>query len=138
MIVLGVYGWALLSTDRSTIARALVWMGSDVGDQQRFPAWPGRDPTHTYYGTDLRKVALKGTQIERRPGEQWHYSDRTLSAGALSSKSIAAVIVRCRHVISARRALFDVAGVAERVEQLAGGEDVEAGAGEVLVLGPDG
>lgn len=38
MIVLGLYGWALLSTDRSTIARALVWMGSGVGDQQRFPA----------------------------------------------------------------------------------------------------
>ncbi len=36
--VLGVYGWALLSTDESTIARALVWRESDVGDQHRFPA----------------------------------------------------------------------------------------------------
>jgi CubicO group peptidase (beta-lactamase class C family) len=36
--VLGVYGWAWSSTDESTIARALVWRESDVGDQHRFPA----------------------------------------------------------------------------------------------------
>jgi CubicO group peptidase (beta-lactamase class C family) len=35
---LGVYVWALSSTDESTFARALVWRESDVGDQQRFPA----------------------------------------------------------------------------------------------------
>jgi CubicO group peptidase (beta-lactamase class C family) len=35
---LGVYGWAWLSTDDSTFARALVWRESDVGDQHRFPA----------------------------------------------------------------------------------------------------
>ena len=35
---LGVYGWAWLSTDESTLARALVWGESDVGDQHRFPA----------------------------------------------------------------------------------------------------
>jgi CubicO group peptidase (beta-lactamase class C family) len=34
---LGVYGWAWLSTDESTIARAMVWRESDVGDQHRFP-----------------------------------------------------------------------------------------------------
>jgi CubicO group peptidase (beta-lactamase class C family) len=34
----GVYVWALLSTDESTIARALIWRDSDVGDQHRFPA----------------------------------------------------------------------------------------------------
>jgi hypothetical protein len=27
-----------LSTDDSTIARAMIWRGSDVGDQHRFPA----------------------------------------------------------------------------------------------------
>jgi CubicO group peptidase (beta-lactamase class C family) len=37
---LGVYGWAWLSTDDSTFARALVWRESDVGDQERFPARP--------------------------------------------------------------------------------------------------
>jgi CubicO group peptidase (beta-lactamase class C family) len=35
---LGVYGWAWLSTDESTFARALIWRESDVGDQHRFPA----------------------------------------------------------------------------------------------------
>jgi CubicO group peptidase (beta-lactamase class C family) len=36
--VLGVYGWAWLSTDESTFARALIWRESDIGDQHRFPA----------------------------------------------------------------------------------------------------
>jgi CubicO group peptidase (beta-lactamase class C family) len=36
--VLGVYGWAWSSTDESTLARALIWRESDVGDQYRFPA----------------------------------------------------------------------------------------------------
>jgi CubicO group peptidase (beta-lactamase class C family) len=36
--VLGIYGWAWSSTDESTIARALIWRESDVGDQHRFPA----------------------------------------------------------------------------------------------------
>src|SRR5262245_30114931 len=36
--VLGVYAWAWSSTDDSTIARAMIWRESDVGDQHRFPA----------------------------------------------------------------------------------------------------
>jgi CubicO group peptidase (beta-lactamase class C family) len=36
--VLGVYVWAWSSTDDSTIARAMIWRESDVGDQHRFPA----------------------------------------------------------------------------------------------------
>ena len=36
--LLGVYVWAWSSTDESTIARALIWRESDVGDQHRFPA----------------------------------------------------------------------------------------------------
>ena len=36
--MLGVYGWAWTSTDESTIARAMIWRESDVGDQDRFPA----------------------------------------------------------------------------------------------------
>jgi CubicO group peptidase (beta-lactamase class C family) len=35
--VLGVYAWAWSSTDESTIARAMIWRESDVGDQHRFP-----------------------------------------------------------------------------------------------------
>jgi CubicO group peptidase (beta-lactamase class C family) len=38
--VLGVYGWAWMSTDDSTFARALIWRESDIGDQHRFPARP--------------------------------------------------------------------------------------------------
>ena len=36
--LLGVYAWAWSSTEQSTIARALIWRESDVGDQDRFPA----------------------------------------------------------------------------------------------------
>ena len=36
--VLGVYAWAWSSTDESTLARAMIWRESDVGDQHRFPA----------------------------------------------------------------------------------------------------
>jgi CubicO group peptidase (beta-lactamase class C family) len=35
---LGFYVWAWTSTDDSTLARALIWRESDVGDQHRFPA----------------------------------------------------------------------------------------------------
>jgi CubicO group peptidase (beta-lactamase class C family) len=40
MAVVGVYAWAWTSTDDSTIARAMIWRESDVGDQHRFPARP--------------------------------------------------------------------------------------------------
>jgi CubicO group peptidase (beta-lactamase class C family) len=36
--VLVLYGWAWLSLDRSSIARAILWMDSDVDDQHRFQA----------------------------------------------------------------------------------------------------
>ncbi|HEY3020471.1 MAG TPA: serine hydrolase [Solirubrobacteraceae bacterium] len=198
---LGIYVWARLSTDESTIARALIWMSADIGDQHRFPSraipasahasalpiarqshvrvpdvrathtrafvvvhhdrvvyaryfdganrqsletsfsiaksivstlvgiaiderlihsiddpitryvpelgkreprfrritlrdlltmssglryaettvlgipWPWRDDTYTYYGTDLRKVALTRTRIEEPPGQRWHYNN---------------------------------------------------------------
>jgi CubicO group peptidase (beta-lactamase class C family) len=35
---LGFYGWAWTSTDESTLARAVIWRESDVGDQHRFPS----------------------------------------------------------------------------------------------------
>ena len=40
MAALGAYAWAWTSTDESTIARAMIWRESDVGDQHRFPARP--------------------------------------------------------------------------------------------------
>jgi CubicO group peptidase (beta-lactamase class C family) len=36
---------------------------------------PWGDDVDTYYGTDLREVALNGTSIERPPGRQWHYDN---------------------------------------------------------------
>lgn len=38
VLLAGVYGWALASLDTSTVARTLVWMQSDTGDMDRFPA----------------------------------------------------------------------------------------------------
>jgi CubicO group peptidase (beta-lactamase class C family) len=40
IFALSLYTWARLSTDRSTIARALIWREADVGDQHRFPSRP--------------------------------------------------------------------------------------------------
>jgi hypothetical protein len=43
VLVLGVdlaYGWAWASTDRSRLARMIVWQESDVSDYRRFPARP--------------------------------------------------------------------------------------------------
>lgn len=37
-LISAVFVWAWLSTDGSTIARALIWMEADIGDQDRFPA----------------------------------------------------------------------------------------------------
>jgi CubicO group peptidase (beta-lactamase class C family) len=54
--VAAVYGWALVSVQRSTTARAMVWMEADVGDQDRFPsrAIPaGDDPSELPSGTEL-------------------------------------------------------------------------------------
>lgn len=48
-------------------------------------------------------------------------------------------MARCEgHGPGAAVGYFDVAGFAECVEEVAGGVDVEAGGGEVFVLGPDG
>jgi CubicO group peptidase (beta-lactamase class C family) len=40
IVALALYTWAWRSTDRSTIARALIWREADVGDQHRFPSRP--------------------------------------------------------------------------------------------------
>jgi hypothetical protein len=36
--------------------------------------WLWADDTYTYYGADLREVALRRTRIERPPGREWHYN----------------------------------------------------------------
>jgi CubicO group peptidase (beta-lactamase class C family) len=40
IVALSLYTWAWRSTDRSTLARALIWREADVGDQHRFPSRP--------------------------------------------------------------------------------------------------
>jgi CubicO group peptidase (beta-lactamase class C family) len=37
--------------------------------------WPWTDDTYTYYGVDLRDVALDRTRIERPPGQRWQYNN---------------------------------------------------------------
>jgi CubicO group peptidase (beta-lactamase class C family) len=54
--VIAVYGWAWASVDRSTIARAMWWMGADVEDQHRFPARPipaGDDASLLRVGSEI-------------------------------------------------------------------------------------
>jgi CubicO group peptidase (beta-lactamase class C family) len=38
VLVVGAYGWAFASLDRSAVARAMIWMDADADDQYRFPA----------------------------------------------------------------------------------------------------
>ena len=54
--VLGAYGWAWASLDRSAMARAMIWMDADVGDQKRFPSRPiraGSEPSPLPAGSEL-------------------------------------------------------------------------------------
>src|SRR4029450_9450728 len=56
LAVLGVYGWAWASLDRSAMARAMIWMDADVGDQERFPSRPiraGSEPSALPAGSEL-------------------------------------------------------------------------------------
>jgi CubicO group peptidase (beta-lactamase class C family) len=39
-----------------------------------FP-WPFADDSYTYYGADLREIALDKSEIERPPGEEFHYNN---------------------------------------------------------------
>jgi CubicO group peptidase (beta-lactamase class C family) len=63
LVMIGaVLAWAWFSTGRSTIARALIWMEADIGDQHRFPARsiPARRQASSLLGgpeADLRAPA---------------------------------------------------------------------------------
>lgn len=68
----------LLSRDerfKQITLRDLLTMSSGLRYQEsRFPS-PRGDDTSTYYGVNLRKIALEESQIERAPGRQWHYNN---------------------------------------------------------------
>jgi len=55
--------------------RDLLTMSSGIRYWESDLPWPWSDDTFTYYGVNLRQVALDRTRIERPPGEKWHYNN---------------------------------------------------------------
>ena len=55
--------------------RDLLTMSSGIRYEEQSLPLPWGDDVNTYYGTDLRDLALNGTQIERAPGHTWHYNN---------------------------------------------------------------
>jgi CubicO group peptidase (beta-lactamase class C family) len=55
--------------------RHLLTMSSGIRYQEPSLPVPWGDDTATYYGVDLRQVALDGTHIEQAPGQTWHYNN---------------------------------------------------------------
>jgi CubicO group peptidase (beta-lactamase class C family) len=55
--------------------RNLLTMSSGIRYWETDLPWPWTDDTATYYGVDLRDVALNGTRIEGPPGKAWHYNN---------------------------------------------------------------
>lgn len=54
--------------------RHLLTMSSGIRYSESDLPWPSGDDTYTYYGVDLREVALERSQVEQQPGE-WHYNN---------------------------------------------------------------
>jgi CubicO group peptidase (beta-lactamase class C family) len=82
LAVAGVYGWALLSVQRSTMARAMVWMEADVGDQHRFPsrAIPaGRVPSALPAGAELDLDAAMVDAVGQADFDRFLRSNDTLA-----------------------------------------------------------
>jgi CubicO group peptidase (beta-lactamase class C family) len=55
--------------------RDLLTMSSGIRYQEHSLPVPWGDDINTYYGTDLRDLALNATQIERPPGQEWLYNN---------------------------------------------------------------
>jgi CubicO group peptidase (beta-lactamase class C family) len=55
--------------------RHLLTMSSGMRYWETDLPWPFADDSYTYYGADLREVALDGSRIERPPGEEFHYNN---------------------------------------------------------------
>ncbi|HEY9377585.1 MAG TPA: serine hydrolase [Jiangellaceae bacterium] len=55
--------------------RHLLTMSSGLRYQEQDLPLPWGDDIATYYGADLREVALNGTEIERPPGGEWLYNN---------------------------------------------------------------
>jgi CubicO group peptidase (beta-lactamase class C family) len=55
--------------------RDLLTMSSGIRYEEHSLPLPWGDDVNTYYGTDLRDLALNATQIERPPAQEWHYNN---------------------------------------------------------------
>lgn len=55
--------------------RHLLTMSSGLRYSESDFPWPRSDDTYTYYGVDLREVALERSEIERPPGQAWDYNN---------------------------------------------------------------
>jgi CubicO group peptidase (beta-lactamase class C family) len=55
--------------------RDLLTMSSGLRYSESGFPWPFGDDTYTYYGIDLREVALQRTEVEGPPGREWHYNN---------------------------------------------------------------
>lgn len=55
--------------------RDLLTMSSGLRYWETDLPWPWTDDTYTYYGVDLRDVALNRTEVERPPGRHWQYNN---------------------------------------------------------------
>lgn len=68
IVVGGTYAWALVSLDTSTVARALVWLQSDVGDIDRFPARTiAASPSPFTLGLGPTSGALSEAKVDGKP-----------------------------------------------------------------------
>jgi CubicO group peptidase (beta-lactamase class C family) len=72
---------------RQITLRHLLTMSSGIGyEEGGFPSLG--DDTYTYYGVDLRDIALNRTHIEQPPGLAWHYNDyNTLLLGLVLERT---------------------------------------------------
>jgi CubicO group peptidase (beta-lactamase class C family) len=126
--VLGVYGWAWTSTDESTIARALIWRESDVGDQHRFPARQipaGREPSPLPRGAE-REL---GTAPRAVDGEGASFDELLRETGTLAFLVVHKNrLVRERYFDGARRASLQTSfSVAKSVVSTLVGIAIEEG-----------
>jgi CubicO group peptidase (beta-lactamase class C family) len=55
--------------------RHLLTMSSGLRYSESDFPWPRSDDTYTYYGIDLRQVALERSEVEAPPGQEWHYNN---------------------------------------------------------------
>jgi CubicO group peptidase (beta-lactamase class C family) len=60
--------------DQITV-RNLLTMSSGIRYEEQSLPLPWGDDVNTYYGTDLRDLALNGTHIEQAPGQEWQYDN---------------------------------------------------------------